>query len=115
MANATVLAAGEAASPSVSTVYEVALKDRLAQVLVTVDTERAYALLVEHGSDEVSVFVTSPSGRVVTAGAVKDGEEEDHEDHVENGNEDEEEVSPATAAQWGNAIAASLAISLVCR
>ena len=102
--------------------YEVALEDSVAQVLVTVDTERAYALFVEHESDEVSVVVTSPSGVVLTAGAVEGGEEEghdheeegDHEDHVDHGNEDGEEVSPATAAQWGNAIAASLVISL-CR
>ena len=107
--------------------YEVALEDSLAQVLVIIDTERAYALFVEHGSDEVSVFVTSPSGVVVTAGAVEGGEEEDHDHeeegdhedhdedhHVDHGNEDEEGVSPATAAQWGNAIVASLVISL-CR
>ncbi|CAN0447449.1 unnamed protein product [Ascophyllum nodosum] len=124
MANATVLAAGEAASPSVSTVYEAALEDSLAQGLVTIDTERPYALFVEHESDEVFVVVTSPSGVVLTAGAVEGGEEEDHDheeegdhedhdkDHVDHSNEDEEGVSPATAAQWGNAIAASLVISL---
>ncbi|CAN0339026.1 unnamed protein product, partial [Ascophyllum nodosum] len=95
IANATVLATGEAASPSVSTVYEVALEDSLAQVLVIIDTERAYALFVEHGSDE-------------------EGDHEDHDEdhHVDHGNEDEEGVSPATAAQWGNAIVASLVISL---
>ena len=126
MANATVLAAGEAASPSVSTVYEAALEDSLAQGLVTIDTERPYALFVEHESDEVFVVLTSPSGVVLTAGAVEGGEEEDHDheeegdhedhdkDHVDHSNEDEEGVSPATAAQWGNAIAASLVISL-CR
>ena len=132
MAQTTVLAAGETASPSGSTVYEVALEEPLIQVPVNIISEDAYALFVEHGSDEVSVVVTSPMGIVLTAGAEEGGhdeeehdheeeeggheDDEDHEDHEdhEGEEEDEDDSSPATATQWGYAIAASVVVSL-CR
>ena len=90
--------------------YEVSLGDPLVQVLLNITYDGSYALLVEHGSNEVSVVVTSARGVVLTAGA-EEGVEEDDE-------EEEDESSPATGSQWGNAIVASFIVSIcryVCR
>ena len=119
-ANPTALFAGDTASPSDTTVYEIVLDEPLVQVPVEIATDGAYALLIEHGSGEVSVVVTSPSGVVLTAGAAEGVEEhEDHDDHDDehtdhDEDEDEGDSSGATAAQWGNAISATVVVSL-CR
>jgi len=91
-------------------VYEVVLEDSVVQVTVEIANDGAYALFIEHGSDEVIAVVTSSSGDVLTAGATEGGD--DHDDHDDH--EDEEDSSPATAAQWGEAIGASVIVSL-CR
>ena len=97
------------ASPSESTVYRVSLEEPLVQVLLNITYDGSYALLVEHGSEEVSVVVTSARGVVLTAGVEEGVEEDDAE---------ENESSPATGSQWGNAIVASFIVSIcryVCR
>lgn len=98
------LETGDSATPSSSTVYEVALEDPLIQVLLTIETVGAYAVLVEHGSEEMLVVVTSPTGAVLEAGAEEGKDEE----------EDEDDTSVATGQQWVNALVASIVVSL-CR
>lgn len=83
--------------------YEAALEDPLIQVLLNIETAGAYALLVEHGSDEMLVVVTSPIGAVLEAGAEEGVDEEDDDDD-----------SAATGEQWVNALVASVVVSL-CR
>ena len=105
----TILADGEVASPSESTVYSIALEEPLVQALVNINDDGAYALLVDHASDEVSVVATSSAGVVLTAG-MEEGVEEDG-DHDDG---EEDKSSPATAQQWINAVGASLVVSF-CR
>ena len=108
-AEVTILADGEVASPSESTVYSIALEEPLVQALVNINDDGAYALLVDHASDEVSVVATSSTGVVLTAGTVEGVEEDgDHDDG------EEDKSSSATAQQWINAIVASLVVSF-CR
>ncbi|CBN78257.1 conserved unknown protein [Ectocarpus siliculosus] len=65
----------------------------------------AYALLFEHGSDEVGTALVSESGDVLV-GTSEEGDEEEEEE------EEEEDSESATAAQWGNAILATVIVSL---
>ena len=122
-AQATFLGAGEAASSSGSTVYKIVLEEPLVLVPLDVTVEGAYALFFKHDLGEVPVVVTSPSGIVLTASVLQGGDEEvngdhDHEaeDHEDHSGEDEgdDESSSATAAQWANAVVASVIVSL-CR
>ena len=83
--------------------YRVSLEEPLVQVLLNITYDGSYALLVEHGSKEVSVVITSARGVVLTAGAEEGVEEDDGE---------ENESSPATGSQWGNAIVASFIVSI---
>ena len=85
--------------------YGVSLEEPLVQVLLNITYDGSYALLVEHGSEEVSEVVTSARDVVLTAG-VEQGVEED--------DEEEDESSPATGSQWGNAIVAFFIVS-ICR
>ena len=86
--------------------YAVSLEEPRVQVLLNITSKGSYALLVEHGSEEVSVVVTSAKGVVLTAVA-EEGVEEDEE-------EEEDKSSPATGRQWGTAILASVIVS-ICR
>lgn len=61
----------------------------------------AYALLFEHGSDEVGTALVSESGDVFVGISEEVDEEEEEEE------EEEEDSETATASQWGNAILAT--------
>ncbi|CAN0283619.1 unnamed protein product [Ectocarpus sp. 6 AP-2014] len=87
--DATVLASGESATPSADVVYQVTLEDPLVLVPVDVTAAGAYAVFLEHGSDE--------------EGGDDDGDEEEEEE--------EDETGTATAGKWGNALVASLVVS----
>ncbi|CAM9503065.1 unnamed protein product, partial [Ectocarpus fasciculatus] len=97
--DATVLAPGEGATPSVLVVYQVALEDPLVLVQVEVTTAGSYAVFLEHGAEEVGTVFTSPSGVVLVAVA------EDVWD------EDEEESGSASGTQWVNGLVASFVVS----
>lgn len=103
-----VLETGDLAIPSESVVYVAALEDPLIQIQLTIETVGAYALLVEHGSDEMLVVVTSSIGAVLEAGAEEGVDEDDEED------DDDDDSSAATGEQWMNALVASVVVSL-CR
>lgn len=111
-AEATVLAPGEAAVPDASVVYEIALEDPLMVVNVDITTATAgpNAFFLQHGTDEITTALASPTGAVYLAaaeeGAAED-EEEDSDDH-------EDETTSASGSQWVNALIASFAVSL-CR
>ncbi|CAM9236189.1 unnamed protein product [Ectocarpus sp. 12 AP-2014] len=87
----TVLASGESATPSADVVYQVTLEDPLVLVPVEVTAAGAYAVFLEHGSDE--------------EGGDEDEEEEEEEE------EEEDETGTATAGKWVNALVASLVVS----
>ena len=107
---AIVLTAGDPVTPSETDVYQIdLLEDPLVLVPVEVSDAGAFALLLEHGMDEIQVVVTSPSGAVLAA-AVEEGGEEAEEDHDEDEDE-EEDTSPATGTQWANALIAALLVS----
>lgn len=99
------LASGDVAVPSTTAVYQVVLEDPLVAVRIVIAESGAYALFLEHGTDEIPVELISAAGEVLVPGAEEVGEEED---------EDDEETSSATGKQWANALIASFAVSL-CR
>lgn len=101
----TLLASGDPAVPSSTAVYQVTLEDPLVAVRVVIAESGAYALFLEHGTDEIPVELISAAGEVLVPGAEEVGEEEE---------EEEEETSPATGKQWANALVASFVISM-CR
>lgn len=67
----------------------------------------AYALLFEHGSDEVGSALVSESGDILVGISEEVDEEEEQE-------EEEEDSEAATASQWVNAILATFIVS-ICR
>ncbi|CAN0132293.1 unnamed protein product, partial [Ectocarpus sp. 13 AM-2016] len=109
--DATVLASGESATPSADVVYEVTLEDPLLLVTVEITAAGAYAVFLEHGSDEVGTALVSPSGDVLVAGAEEGGDEDEDEEEEEEEEEEEDETGTATAGKWGNALVASLVVS----
>lgn len=101
----TVLSLGESSTPSADVVYQITLQDPLVMVPVEVTDAGAYAVFLEHGHDEVSTALASPSGVVLVAAVEEEAEEEEGE---------EEDFGSATASKWANAIVASLIVS-ACR
>lgn len=98
------LTAGDSATPSDTVVYQAALDGYLVIIPVEVADVGAYAVFVEHGTEEVTVALVSAAGAVLVAGA-EERIDEDHEDETDG---------PATARQWANALVASF-ITSVCR
>ncbi|CAN0484290.1 unnamed protein product [Ectocarpus sp. 12 AP-2014] len=103
---ATVLTNGTSATPSAGVVYLTTLTDPLMMVPVDVVDAGAYALLFEHSSDEVGTALVSESGDVLVGTSEEVDEEEEEEE------EEEDDSEPATASQWGNAILATVLVSL---
>lgn len=106
----TVLASGEAVVPSAAVVYQIALEEPLVLVPVNVTAAGAYAVFKEHGGDEVTTALVSPTDVVLTAAVEEGGEEEEAMEE-----EEEEDVKlTASGSQWGYALLASILVS-ACR
>ncbi|CAN0433101.1 unnamed protein product, partial [Laminaria digitata] len=90
----TILSAGEPATPSETDVYQIALEDPLLLVLVELSDAGAFALFLEHDTDEEDHH-----------------DEDEHEEEHEDEDEDED-TSPATGAQWANALVAATVVSV---
>lgn len=94
----TVLASGDTAIPDATVVYQTILDQSIVVVPAEITDAGAYALLLEHGGDEVDTALVSPSGTVVTA-AVEEGAEEEEEE--------EESGNTVSGSKWAQAIVAT--------
>lgn len=96
---------GDSVFPSDSVVYELDLvtgnPTPPGSIGVPVSKSGAYALFLQHGSEEYSIALTDASGATIDAAA-------EEELGMEEG------TDSATAAQWANALLASFVIS-ACR
>lgn len=94
-----VLASGDPAIPDATVVYQTVLDESIVVLPAEITDAGAYALLLEHGGDEVNTALVSPSGTAVTA-AAEEGAEEEEEEEEESGN-------TVSASQWVQAIVAT--------
>lgn len=101
-AAATAVAAGDSVTPSADVVYQITLEDPIVVVDLNVASDGAYAVLLEHNTEELLTSVVS-DGNVVLAASFEEGEEDE-----------DEEVENASASVWIQGIVASVVVSL-CR
>lgn len=96
----TVLASGGTVIPNATVVYQIILDASIVVVPAEVTDAGAYALLLEHGGEEVDTALVSPSGTMVTAAAEEGAEEEEEEEMEESG-------STLSGSKWAQAIVAT--------